>query len=119
MDIKTLDGETYIPKFRGNDKLPKHEQISVVLEFPTIEGFEPFAGTDERPVNAIGLIRKHVRSITNLTNNGEPVETGDQLVKRRRGVLSDLVNELTVEILTRNRMTAAQEKNSEGQSSSS
>ena len=119
MDIKSLSDETYVPTFNGNRELPKNQQVSVALEFPSIEGYEPFAGTGDRPPDAIGLVRKYVKGITNLTNNAEPIETGEQLVKRHRGLLSDLVNELFVQILTRNRMTGEQEKNSEGQSSSS
>jgi hypothetical protein len=119
MDIKSLEGETYIPKFNGNQELPKHQQVSAVLEFPTIEAYEPFAGTGDNPPDAIGIVRKYVKVLTNVTSNGAPIENGEQLVKCRRGVLSDLVNELFVRILTRNRLTGEQEKNSEGQPSSS
>ena len=119
MDIKSLDGETYVPEFNGNRKLPKGEQVTVTLRYPTIEQYEPFAGSRDKDPDALGLIRFAVTGIRNLAENGKAIETGGDLVACRRGLMSDLVNELFVHILTVNRMSGAQEKNSGGRSSSS
>ncbi len=119
MDIKSIEGQEYVPEFNGNKKLPKGVQVVVVLRYPTIEQYEPFAGNRDKDPDAIGLVRFAVTGIRNLSENGKAIETGEALVRCRRGVMSDLVNELFVHVLTVNRLAAAQEKNSGGQSSSS
>jgi len=119
MDIKSLEGQTFVPEFNGNKKLPKGEQVTADLYYPGIEEYEPFAAGRGKDPDAIGLIKLCVKGLRHLSENGQAIETGEQLVKCRRGTLNDLVNELFLHILTVNRMTAEQEKNSEGQSSSS
>ena len=116
MEVTSKLTETYVPKFNKNRELPKAEQVVVTLKYLTIEEFEPFAG--ER-LDTVGLLKKCIVEIKNLRHNKKPVTTGEELVKCIRSRLSDLAVELSTKILLANRIEEEEEKNSEGQLSSS
>jgi len=116
MEVTSKLTEVYVPKFNKNRELTKAEQVVVTLKYLTIEEFEPYAG---EKLDSIGLLKKIVVEIKNLTHNKKPVTTGEELVKCTRSVLNDLGIELSTKILLANRIKEEEEKNSEGQSSSS
>jgi hypothetical protein len=65
------------------------------------------------------VIRNHVKRIDNLEHNGQMITDGKMLMQQVRGKLSDLTIELYQKFLGANRIEDDDEKNSEGQSSSS
>ena len=116
MEVTSKLTEVYVPKFNKNQELPKAEQVVVTLKYPTIEGFEPFSGEQ---LDTVGLLKKCVVEIKNLAHNKKAITTGKELVECTRSVLNDLAVELSTKILLANRIKEEEEKNSEGQPSSS
>jgi len=114
MKVESKLREEYIPKFNRNRDLPEDEQVVVTLRYPSLEEFEELAGTSAMTVK---LLQKCVVKIERLEHNGEPVVDGVALLKQVRGKLADLSSELYLKILTANRVSEEEEKNSEGQPS--
>jgi len=114
MKLESKLRETYIPKFNKNRELPEDEQVIVTLKYPEIEEFEEVAGT---PAMTVKLLRKCVVKIERLEHNGEMIIDGTMLLKQVRGELSELSTELYLKIITANRVSEEEEKNSERQPS--
>jgi hypothetical protein len=89
----------------------------VDLYLPGLEEYEKYI--DKDGPDSIGLTKLCVKKLINLKENGVEIGDGKQLVKCRAGIMRDLMIEITAEIILRNRLTAEQEKNSGGPSSSS
>ena len=116
MELKSKLSGILIPKFNRNRELPEVEQVAVHIKYPTSEEYERLAGGK---TGAIALVRECVpeNAIKNLAHNGNPVTNGRELVRQVRGLLSDLIVEIYTDIITANRLTEDEEKNSDGQSS--
>lgn len=92
------------------------KQIVATLKYPTIEEYEQYSQIG-KPLNAMAMLENHVTNITNLTLDGKEIKDGVTLVKARRKV-SRLADELVLQIISESEMEVEEEKNSEGQSSS-
>lgn len=114
MQVESKLRETYVPEFNKNKELPEDEQVIVTLKYPTLEEFEELAGTATMSVK---LLKKCVVKIEHLRHNGDEITDGTMLLKQVRGELAELSNELYLKILTANRISENEEKNSERQPS--
>lgn len=109
MRVESKLRETYIPEFNGNKDLPEDEQVVVTLKYPSLEEFEEIAGMQ---MMSVKLLKKCVVKIERLQHNDDEITDGTMLLKQVKGELSELSNELYLKILTANRISEDEEKNS-------
>lgn len=118
MEVTSKLSKVLIPKFNGNQDLPEVEQVAVHIKYPTSEEYEKL---NVGSTGAVSLVKHCVpeNAIKNLAHNGNPITSGKQLANQVRGALTDLLVEIYTDIVTANRVTESEAKNSDGQSSSS
>ena len=115
---------TYIPTFKNNQDLPKNEQMSVKINYPTHEMREMLKseisyvqanGNTEIKVktNHAQVIRSCIGNITNLETEIDGLITdGKALLEARDPRLEPLIEELVVEVRRQSILEEEGEKNS-------
>ena len=115
--------EIYIPTFMGNRELPESEQIQVKINHPTqatrdllssdLTYRQSEAGTEIKvKTKHRELIETCVGTIKNLeTDMDGRIENGLLLMQSRDPRLSMLIDELVVQIKSKNEITEQAEKN--------
>lgn len=115
---------TYIPTFKNNQELPKNEQMSVKINYPTHEmreilkseiSYVQANGNTEIKVktNHAQVIRSCIGSITNLETEIDGLITdGKTLLEARDPRLEPLIEELVVEVRRQSILEEEGEKNS-------
>jgi len=111
VDIRTISPKRYDLKVGKNLEKSESERVQAVIEYPSVEGFEPYAPTRGKSVDGVGLVKKFVKEIYNLSHNGEPITSGAELVKKPKRAFDDYVVDLYSEIILQSGLTPETEKN--------
>ncbi len=112
MRISSLAPETFTPNWKENQDLPPKEQIQVTVRFPSAQEFEPYGGDlDLKKTDAIGMVRDFTEKITNFEILDQKIVDGTTLVECRKNVVSGLITEIFLYILSGTELGEKREKN--------
>lgn len=111
ISISSLAPTTFTPMWKGNRDLPEAERMTVEIQFPTAEEWEPFAAESIGKMDAIAVVKRFTTKISNLEIAGEKVETAEQLVAQRKYLVGDLISELFLYIVAGTELQGDRSKN--------
>jgi hypothetical protein len=94
MKTSSTTPETFVPKWNGNQDLPKDQQIKVTVTFPTGKEYEPYDLGPGRIPKQTALVEAFVTRIDNYEHNGRPITNGRELCECEAVVVYGLVTEI-------------------------
>lgn len=115
MDVRVEDKKVYIPEVGGNRDLPEAERMEADLHMMTVAErdacYLPTANGRAK-IDRGGVFLKTCRALRNVSENGKPIKTAEELQEAKSKRLYDLYMELATEAIMMNFVTEDDEKNS-------